>query len=374
MARATGLQVREGQAGAPLSAQHKRFNSLVRRIAEARKTLQDWPQAIAAYRGSREQVLRPLLDSLSGAQRQWAFALDALLEQRGWTKVERETMAGLICEAAGGLLDMKADDAEVKALFDKHADLSFDDEQQESVHALKAMAELMTGLDLSDGDDIRSRDDLIERMRQRLQQQAAEEAARQDEQEAARAARPAKRKTAAQLKRETEAQQATQSVREVYRKLASALHPDREADPEQRAAKTALMQKVNQAHEAGDLLTLLELQLQIEQIDADHVARADPQRLKHYNKVLAEQLDELQAELLHVEAGFGMEFGLLPGQVTHPRQLGPLLEGQRHELQASMAQAARDLVQLQDKAAVKRMLKAERRRLNQPDFPGFDFF
>ncbi len=48
-------------------------------------------------------------------------------------------------------------------------------------------------------------------------------------------------------RREAEAQQATQSVREVYRKLASALHPDRETDERQREAKTALMQRVNQA-------------------------------------------------------------------------------------------------------------------------------
>jgi hypothetical protein len=381
MARAKDLQVREVQTGAPLSPQHKRFNSLIRRIGEARQMLAAWPEAIAAYRQAREQVLRPLMDSRDAAQRHWAFALDALLDQRGWTKTERETLAELICEAAGGLLDAGADDAALKALFDKHSDVSFDDEQQESVRAMKEMAELMTGLDLGDSEGIHSQADLFDRLRQGFaQQEAAEEnpqAEPEAEAEAGHAARPGKRKTAAQLKREAqaaaEAKQATQSVREVYRKLASALHPDREPDPEQRAAKTALMQKANQAHEAGDLLALLELQLQIEQIDADHVARADAQRLKHYNKVLAEQLDELQAELGQLQTAFAMEFRLRLGQATQPRQLAALLERQRHELQGDLAQAAIDLMRLEDKAAVKRMLKAERRRLNEPDYPDFLF-
>jgi curved DNA-binding protein CbpA len=70
-------------------------------------------------------------------------------------------------------------------------------------------------------------------------------------------------------------------VREIYRKLASALHPDRETDEREREAKTALMQRVNQACEAQDLLALLQLQLQIEQIDERHIANAGEQRLKH---------------------------------------------------------------------------------------------
>jgi curved DNA-binding protein CbpA len=42
-------------------------------------------------------------------------------------------------------------------------------------------------------------------------------------------------------------------VREVFRKLASELHPDRETDPAEHARKTELMQRVNQAYKAGDL-------------------------------------------------------------------------------------------------------------------------
>jgi len=67
--------------------------------------------------------------------------------------------------------------------------------------------------------------------------------------------------------RDQAAQGGTRAVREVFRKLASELHPDRETDPAEHARKTELMQRVNQTYKAGDLLALLELQLSIEQID-----------------------------------------------------------------------------------------------------------
>ena len=148
----------------------------------------------------------------------------------------------------------------LKALFDRHAEVDFDTGQQEALAAMKRMAETMTGLDLGDMAGIASDEDLLQRMRESL----AAARTTEEEAQAQAATAPARRrrkKTAAQEKREAEAQLATQSVREVFRKLASALHPDRETDDSQRAAKTALMQKVNQAYAAGDLLALLELQL-----------------------------------------------------------------------------------------------------------------
>ena len=45
------------------------------------------------------------------------------------------------------------------------------------------------------------------------------------------------------------------------------------------------------------MLALRKRPVSIEQIDAGHMATADPQRVKHYNKVLAEQLDRAVAAL-----------------------------------------------------------------------------
>jgi len=157
-------------------------------------------------------------------------------------------------------------------------------------------------------------------------------------------------------------------VREIFRKLASALHPDREADPAQREAKTALMQKVNQAYAASDLLALLELQLQIEQVDAAHIQSAGAQRLKHYNKVLAEQLAELKAGIELAEARFRDDFGLQPGRGLHPAKLTDIVGHSAKMLQDELAACRRELRTLADKAATRRWLKREQKRLREAEF------
>ena len=362
MSHINALQISSAKAGPALTPAQKRFNTLIRQIEQARQSLAAWNEHIAAYRQAHAQVLLPLQGELIAGRRQWAFALDALLDQRHWTKAERGTLRELLCESAGELLEARGEDAELKALFDKHAEVDFDTEQREAVQAMKDLTEAMTGLDLGADEGIETEADLFERMQQGLRERAATEEAQRSE----RAAR--RRKSAAQQRREADAQEATHSVREIYRKLASALHPDRETDEQQREAKTSLMQRVNQAYGANDLLALLELQLQIEQIDASHIANASAQRLKHYNKVLSEQLSELKAEMDHVEMGFRMEFGLEPGWGMNPRKLGEVLERTRRQWRAELSEQQREMRMLGDVAATKRWLKRQRQLLREAEF------
>ncbi len=362
VSRLDALQVSASPAGPALTPSQKRFNTLLKKIEEARQRLAAWNENMSAYRQAHGEVLKPLQEQLLAGYRQWVLALDAVLEQGRWTKAERGTLRELLCEAAGELLDARGEDLELKALFDKHAEVDFDTEQRERMRAMKGLAEAMIGVDLGDEEGIASDADLFERLQQGLQEQLAAEDARRNAKAGHR------RKTAAQQRREAEAQQATQSVREVYRKLASALHPDRETDERQREAKTALMQRVNQAYEANDLLALLELQLQIERIDASHIANAGEQRLKHYNKVLGEQLAELKAELEHVEMTFRMEFGLDLGLGLNPRKLGHVLEQTSRQWRAELDQQQREQRMLDDVAATKRWLKRQREQRRGAEF------
>ncbi len=356
------LQVSPAQAGTALTPSQKRFNTLLRKIGQARETLAAWHENIAAYRQTHAGVLKPLQAELLAGHRQWLFALDAVLGQRSWSKVDRDTLREILCEAVGELLEARGEDEQLIALFDKHAEVDFDTGQRERMKAMKGLAEAMTGLDLGDDEGIDTDAALFERLQQGLREQAAAA-------DAHRRANAARRpRGAAQQRREDEAQQATQSVREVYRKLASALHPDRETDERQREAKTALMQRVNQAYEAKDLLGLLELQLQIEQIDASHIANAGEQRLKHYNKVLGEQLAELKAELESVEMQFRMEFGPGPDLGSNPRKLGQVLEQTSRQWQAELDEQRRALRMLDDVAATRRWLKRQRQQRREAEF------
>jgi len=347
-----------------LSADQKRFNGLIRQIEQARRTLAAWHDNIPLYAQAHTQVIVPLLETLEAARREWAFALDCVLDQPGWTKAERAALREMVCDSVAEILDASgADDPALKALFEKHGEVDFDTDRQQTRMALKDFVETATGLDLGDDAGIASDADVFMRMHEELAARAARE-----EEQAPEAPGRRRRKDVAKQRREAEAQLATQSMREIYRKLASALHPDRETDPAQRDAKTALMQKVNQAYAANDLLTLLELQLQIEQVDARHIANAGAQRLKHYNKVLSEQLAELTAEVARVEVGFRVDFGLDPGWGLNPTKLGASIDQNAKHLRASLALLQRDMRMLDDKAATKRWLKREQQHLRDTAF------
>jgi curved DNA-binding protein CbpA len=86
-------------------------------------------------------------------------------------------------------------------------------------------------------------------------------------------------------------------VREIYRRLATALHPDREPDAAKRERKTRLMQRANRAYESDDLLELLALQIEIGEIDARALASVPDERLRQYNKALREQMWSLEEQV-----------------------------------------------------------------------------
>lgn len=369
MSRPTSLQI--AAAGAvPLSPEQKRFNTLTRQIEQAREALRAWQQQIPLYQQAHHAVLGPLFESLDKARRDWVTAIDKQLGQPGWTKPEQRLLRELLCDAVSDLLEgLDEPDLLLKDLFDRHSEVDYDTEQQNVRRAMKGMVEAVTGMDLGEDDEIGSDEDLFQRMHQQMQ---AEDERQQAEAEARAQAKAGRRKTAAEKRREDEEKQVTQSVREVYRKLASALHPDREPDPAQRAEKNALMQQVNQAYEANDLLSLLSLQLKIEQVDAEHLAKASAAQLKRYNKVLAEQLAELKTEISDTEAEFCAMAGLHDAWGLKPAKLPLLIKERSRELQAVLASVQRELILLRDKGDTKRWLKLVKRQQREMD-GGFGF-
>jgi len=138
-------------------------------------------------------------------------------------------------------------------------------------------------------------------------------------------------------------------VREVFRKLASTLHPDRETDQAERERKTGLMQQANQAYQHNDLLTLLTLQLQTEQIDDEHLAGLPDARLAHYNQVLREQLQTLQQEVMVCIQPFEMAVGRRRGQLT-PAAVDGALNEDLANLRRGLAMLADDTAALRDPA------------------------
>ena len=361
------LSVAPASGKPTLTPQQKKFNTLVRKIEAQRQLLADWQLAIPLYAQKRAAELTPLYADYAALNLQLVNFLDQSFGQKGLSRTDRDTISQTICMLAPTLLDGPEREA-MKALYNKHGHGAFEDREQEAMDAVRALVQQEFGVDLGDDLDMNSPEAVMQRLAELRDAQAQAEAhsdgARADAAQAAAAAHAARSRqrkpSARQAKHEAEQQQVSQSLREVYRKLASALHPDRETDPDEVTRKTALMKRVNQAYANKNLLDLLTLQLEIEQIDPQAMLALGDDRLKRYNQILSEQLAELQQETEHTADNFKMELGLTPCAPLAPVGLLRELKLQLRELQDDIDMMKDQLRSLVDLKTFRRWLKQQR--------------
>jgi len=335
-----------------LASQQRRFNQLVQHIDEARRTLSTWHANIPVYSRVYAQLILPLKEELHAAQREWVFALDDLMRQTtAWTRAERATLRELVCLTASALLDQSTDDdPELQALFDAHADIDYDTEQHHSRLALKELVEAMSGLDLGDGEEITSDEEFFRRMRERL----IERPLAWDSPD-----------SAPQPRVKIRARLAGESLQEVYAAVVYALSPENDGhgDAVAHAAREVVRQQAREAFAARDLLTLLRLQTQSEHIDAQQLPDVNLLRLKRYNALLADQLEELKNDVTHVELGFRLDFGLQAGWGMNPSTLLYSIDQDAKQLRQTLNVQRQNLDMLADRSATRAWLKRERQRL-----------
>ena len=250
MSRKSAISLVPRAPKAKLTAEQERFRYLIAQIQTARTAHATWERTAGKFRAEHTQRLQPLRASLRELSRGTVVEIDRLLGESGWSRVDRVALRQILWVTADALLAANPDDLELRELFEKHSERDFDAVKQEEMQRLREEAEELTGLDLGDDDDIRTEEELVQRMYERM----AEREAAEEERESARARE--RRHTAEEKRKEAAAQLVRQSLREIYRKLASAVHPDREADAKKREEKNALMQRINQAYAANDLMAL----------------------------------------------------------------------------------------------------------------------
>lgn len=370
MSRSTALHLAT-VAAAPASPEHRRFKTLLEKIEQAQARLQRWQTELPLFAQMHDRQAAPELKKLQAAQRALAFETEQVLLSGKWGQADRQTLQQMICDSVAGLLDaFDTPDDELKALYNRHAEVDLETENQRHLDAMKGMVEKMGGIDLGD-DPVASVEELMRRAQARMHEQQEQ----QDQARAHKKPRPAK-KSAAQKRAEEAQARISQSVREVYRKLASALHPDRASNlpAAERDERTVLMQRANSAYEAGDLLALLQLQLQIEQVDIAQAAGIASEQVKHFNKVLAEQLREIEAGVDARQAAFCESYGLQTERRLDPATLGKLLKDKVRGLIAAQARVEWDRRLLRgDPVGIKRFLKQVREEQRQADADGLFF-
>ena len=353
---AQAIEVRGATQSRPRSKVQQRFARLMKQVDRCKQRLHAWYDArpalhreLAAYNASFEAHQRTGHDLVC--------LFDRVYMDPRFTKSERKKLQALICEMAGDLLAEQGHD-DLKPIYNRHHRSDFDAEaaleDAAAARVMKSMMEEMLGMDFGNAD--------VSSMEKLQTYTEAQLHAFDQEQEQARERRARRKKSAKQLaqeaQREAEKAKVGRVLQEVYRKLAVALHPDLEQDPGEHARKTELMQQVNVAYEAGDLLHLLELQLRLEQIDPDHADEIAEDRLRHYNTILDQQLKQLEMELADLEMPWRLELELSPSAPISPVQLVARISSDREKLQQASAALRRDLESFQDVARLKAWLKS----------------
>ncbi|ALM83244.1 J domain-containing protein [Bordetella sp. N] len=347
-AGARAVNIVPGHEKAALSDGQRLFNTLTGQIEARRARLRAWEVMQTTFHKQYVDELLPLVRESTGLQVKMVHRLNDAYDDRSLSKAERLTLSDLIARMATRLVE-DSDDAGLRAILNMHGgpdDADGDVQPVASARTTQAGAEdaNASGRAADDGDAsgraadaaADSPDELLDyeqaQEQARLAREAAKDKARaarkqaQAEKNAAKqAAKQASEKPAAPSPQQQAAAlleaaqaEASKSMREVYRKLASALHPDREPDPEERVRKTALMQEANRAYEKKDLLRLLELRLELEHIDQQAINGINEDRLKHYNQILQEQLGDLDEEIRHLEDGFRRSYGIRKSSAIEP--------------------------------------------------------
>lgn len=336
----------------------RRFDRLVREIEGARARLQAWEAAVAHHRQRHAEEIVPLLAREQALHRDWLFALDRAATRRAWSRADARTLDALIHGALLQHLAAAPGDAQLRALFERRTGKDYDAQRSRPDSAAHAGTR-HAGTD--EGDE-RATDARRARggTTAAIDDDPDDGSAWEREQERHRADAARARAEAASARARADHARVTQSVRDVYRKLVSALHPDREPDETRRLEKTVMMQKVNEAYERNDLLTLLEAQLQLAQLDVAALGALDRSTLARYNTVLAEQLSELEEKIADAELAFMLEFDVDIGQRVDPARMGTLIERARRDVKASMQSLARQIEWMHEPAMMRAWLRSER--------------
>lgn len=349
--------VEKSVAGSKVRTQ---FNKLVKQLEAERQRLAGWHDALPTFKSRMSSEVNPLGELYNARLREMAFLFDDAWQNKKLTKKEREKLSSLICdicETLGGvMIDESLDD-----LYTRHSGIELDfTEGIEDDPAFKALADILDEM-LDSAGGLGEQDD-----------EAPHDEGKGNAQPGGTGQATPPKPSAKKKRQAAEEVRLQQSVREIFRKLVSTLHPDRETDPAERARKTELMQRVNVAYGKNDLLGLLELQFEIDQIDVAGLEALGDDRIKQYNKMLKRQVEDVRREIADLESWLAYEIGLTTRFIT-PAYLAEFVDYEVLNLQERLGGIERDLQELGDLKALKALLKSL--RLSKRDeYLGEDFF
>ena len=358
------------EADAQLTPAQQRFNDLLAQIERLSGQIQRLEAWSDKHRYAHIQALRESVQLSQSHRQSLLLFVHERLQTADFTDRQQRMARGLV----RGLMAHLAttNDPQVQALVDLYVSEEDEqeaaDEQAEAAQHLRERIEEALGQPLEKPSQYQTPEEMMAAgMRQWQRQQQADEDRKTAKRAARKAQKQAQKKSAAADKGEVPAAlmrelDAKSAIRTIFRHLASALHPDREPDEQERLRKTALMSEVNAAYEKNDLTTLLRLQMQVTQVNpqkkADSALMADDQLIA-MSLLLKEQVAALEDDLAKLESRLSREL-CVPvradaDELEMTQSLKRIQADQRHSAESLAA----DLRRIQNDAELKRWLKEQ---------------
>ncbi|MDY7578800.1 molecular chaperone DnaJ [Herbaspirillum sp. RTI4] len=339
------------QAG--LSASQQLFNRLVEEIETQRTVLASWQEGILLFQQKYAEEFVPQIKLFNGLRADFVHLLDQAYDEKIFDKLDKSKIKELICSMAEELIENHGD-VSLKSILGKYRESDVAD------NAAPKFAENILALE-NGAPEFASPEDMMAHAEAAREAQMERDAQFREAQKAQHDKRKRSGKSRGQrVQMEQlleEAKKISHSIRAVYRKLASALHPDKEQDSMERERKTVLMQRVNVAYDQKNLLELLELQLEVEQISQAGIDTMSEERLEYYNKVLTSQASELRREIADVTQSFSQNYQLSFGASSSPAKAMRSLESDIKTIKRDIVGLRNDVRACRDSQNIKSALK-----------------
>lgn len=276
----------------PLNKKQKEFNVLSDTIEALDRQIADLQQAYDEMLRRIPSDLDPLVREYQGYRADIVNLWDRAYEAEHFRKAYQTKLTYLIVENAFDLIKNHGL-PELKPVFNKYSptdiDVLLEEERLREASVIKDPAFMLESVNETEPEV--SFHELSEAEQQRIKAERREQRMEQ---------------------RTREAQQAktTKSVRSVYMELVKTFHPDRETDEFEKQRKTETMQRITKAYQDNNLLGLLKLQMELEQIDRAGLENLNKNQLSYYNKILREQLSELEQQKVAIQQKISAVCGL----------------------------------------------------------------
>jgi hypothetical protein len=318
-----------------LSPLQKIFNNTIKKLQKKKKELQAWEDTFNKAMQINVDNVLPIESDIAAKKLEILYFFDDAHEAKKLTPLQKKKLSILIINIAQMLFGSKEHE-KVEAIFNKHAQKNYKDHDEDHKNAIRDELEFIFDIDLGDDFDLndpesfgKAHKKIFEKKENTSNNQKGREKTKQQIEK--------------EKKQEEDNKSATQSIKEVYRQLAKALHPDREMDEKEKERKHDLMQRANVAYKKEDLLALLSLQLEIEQIDQNHIDNLATERLMYFNKILAKQCADINHDMHEMKMKYAYSLDLPPHYLKKPIDLIKTLDSKKYFLLCTLEDITDDL-------------------------------